>query len=85
MSTIMLKDFEKRWGVGGEPVFNEIVVRGFMNRQLGVHPCFVIAMCLDPRFKHQKKCYRSDLPSYLSYIRMSHRTYVWSIIHTYGL
>ena len=55
MSTILLKDFEKRWGVGGEPVFNEIVVRGFMNRQLGVHPCFVIAMCLDPRFKHLKK------------------------------
>ena len=56
MSTILLKDFEHRLGFGGEPVFNEIFVRRFMNRQLlGIHPCFLIAMCLDPRIKPLKK------------------------------
>ena len=25
-----------------------------MNRQEGIHPCFIIAMCLDPRFKELK-------------------------------
>jgi hypothetical protein len=55
MSKILLKDFNYRWGAGGEPVFNRVVVRGFLKRQLGIHPCFVIAMFLDPRFKHLRK------------------------------
>jgi hypothetical protein len=55
MSKILLKDFEVRWGAGGLPVFNRDVVRGFLKRQYGIHPCFVIAMCLDPRFKHLKR------------------------------
>ena len=37
-------------------MFNEQVVRVFMRRQKGIHPCFIIAAALDPRFKHMVGC-----------------------------
>ena len=33
-------------------MYNEEVVRVLMKRQKGIHPCFIIAVALDPRFKH---------------------------------
>ena len=46
---------EHRWKVGNNTkIWNDGVRRGFMNRQEGIHPCFIIAMCLDPRFKELK-------------------------------
>ena len=37
-------------------VYNEEVVRVRMKRQKGIHPCFIIAVALDPRFKHMEGC-----------------------------
>ena len=37
-------------------MYNEEVVRVLMKRQKGIHPCFVIAVALDPRFKHMQGC-----------------------------
>ena len=57
----MLKDFEPRWYAnrrgedghqGNFNIWNEELVRGKYNRQYGIHPVFIYAMCLDPRFKH---------------------------------
>ena len=51
----ILEDIEHRWKVGNNTkIWNDGVRRGFMNRQEGIHPCFIIAMCLDPRFKELK-------------------------------
>ena len=47
----MHKDFEDRWGCGDFRQFDASVTRGFMNRQIGIHPSLVIASALDPRFK----------------------------------
>ena len=37
-------------------MYNEEVVRVLMKRQKGIHPCFIIAVALDPRFKHMQGC-----------------------------
>ena len=55
MTETLKKDFEERWRTAEENVFHEIVERVSHNRQLGIHPNFVmIAMALDPRFKSLK-------------------------------
>jgi hypothetical protein len=46
----MKEDFLKRWGALEKP-FHRDVQRGAKRRQVGVHPDFVIAHALDPRFK----------------------------------
>jgi hypothetical protein len=51
MTEKLKKDFEDRWRTAEENAFHEIVERVSYNRQLGIHPNFVIAMALDPRFK----------------------------------
>ena len=35
-------------------MYNEEVVRVLMKRQKGIHPCFIIAVTLDPRFEHMQ-------------------------------
>ncbi len=45
------KDFEERFGNGDDRQFDAVVIRGFLNRQIGIHPTIVIASVLDPRFK----------------------------------
>ena len=50
MTEKLKKDFEERWRTAEENVFHEIVEHVSHNRQLGIHPNFVIAMALDPRF-----------------------------------
>ena len=56
LSGIMLADFESRWGKKTEPVWSANgshgMKRGHKNRHVGVHPVFVIAAALDPRFKN---------------------------------
>ena len=44
-------DFDNRWGDGDSRQFDASVSRGFLNRQIGIHPSIVIASVLDPRFK----------------------------------
>ena len=49
-------DFEERWGKDNERQFSSTVVRGKMNRQIGIHPVIAVASALDPRYKGLK-CY----------------------------
>jgi hypothetical protein len=44
-------DFCARWRYAHRPVFHPKVVRGFMQRQVGIHPLICLATCMDPRFK----------------------------------
>ena len=37
-------------------MYNKEVVRVLMKRQKGIHPCFITAVALDPRFKHMQGC-----------------------------
>ena len=64
ISKLLLEDFEERWNLKGEEpiVWREKVERGTMSRQFGIHPCFIYAMCFDPRFKSlkQNKCGVTD-------------------------
>ena len=54
----MINDFEARWGARdspywkGEGVGETGMKRQFMNRQHGIHRAFIIAACLDPRWKN---------------------------------
>jgi hypothetical protein len=46
-------DFCTRWKDGDAPVlFDPRVLRGRMQRQLGIHPIICLATCMDPRFKN---------------------------------
>ena len=47
----MNTDFETRWGKWTEPIFSGDVIRGNQNRQVGIHPAFVIATFLHPSLK----------------------------------
>ncbi len=47
----MSKDFDNRFGNIDERQFDGTISRGFMNRQIGIHPTIVLASVLDPRFK----------------------------------
>ena len=47
----MMDDFKKRWGDLDIP-FHREVARGAQKRQVGIHPNFVLAHALDPRFKN---------------------------------
>ena len=47
----MKKDFIARFGEGDARQFDGSINRGFLNRQIGIHPLIVIASALDPRFK----------------------------------
>ena len=47
----MKKDFEARFGNGDARQFDGSIIRGYMNRQIGIHPTIVISSVLDPRFK----------------------------------
>ena len=52
MSKVLKEDFDARWGSTNEDVFRPTIIRGRMNRQIGIHHCFITACALDPRFKH---------------------------------
>jgi len=47
----MKRDFEKRFGYLTVEVFSRSIVRGAANRQVGIHPAYMFAHALDPRFK----------------------------------
>ena len=47
----MKKDFVARFGDGDARQYDGTINRGFLNRQIGIHPLIVIASALDPRFK----------------------------------
>ena len=47
----MKADLLTRWGNLDCP-FNNTVVRGLYKRQIGIHPDFMLAHALDPRFKN---------------------------------
>jgi hypothetical protein len=53
LAKVLLKDFSARWLTNGANTFHfdGSVHRGWMNRQVGVHPAVAIATVLDPRFK----------------------------------
>jgi hypothetical protein len=51
MASVLLKDFEKRWGKAVDPVWSEEVQRSFGQRQIKIHPRILVAYFLDPRFK----------------------------------
>ena len=48
----MIIDFQTRWGNNETPKFNKEVIRGFYNRQVGLHPITVMTTALDPRLKN---------------------------------
>ena len=56
----LLKDHEERWGLATDPVWNENVRRGALNRQVGIHPMLLVATFLDPRFKTLHSISRDD-------------------------
>ena len=73
------KDFEDRWRTAEENVFHEIVTLVSHNRQLGIHPNFVIAMALDPKFKSLKQLcairyFREHSPAILFCAPKYHKT-----------
>ncbi|KAG7361607.1 hypothetical protein IV203_036708 [Nitzschia inconspicua] len=47
----LLRDFENRWRKATEPTFLGTVEKGARDRQVGIHPAFLIASFLDPRSK----------------------------------
>jgi hypothetical protein len=53
LAKVLLKDFSARWLTNGANTFqfDGSIHRGWMNRQVGVHPAVAIATVLDPRFK----------------------------------
>jgi hypothetical protein len=53
LAKVLLKDFSAPWPTNGANTFHfdGSVHRGWMNRQVGVHPAVAIATVLDPRFK----------------------------------
>lgn len=52
MCETMLSNFETHWGTRGDPVWRPNVARVASNRQVGIHPFFIIAAFPDPRFKN---------------------------------
>ena len=44
-------DFDERWGEDDDPKFEGVVVRGNMDRQIGIHTVIAVACALDPRSK----------------------------------
>ena len=48
----LISDFYERWGYHHTSKFNPEVVRGYRNRQIGVHPLVIICTALDPRLKN---------------------------------
>jgi len=51
-AALLFKDLEERWVRSDGVVFDGHVHRGAMNRQVGIHPAFIIATFLDPRYKN---------------------------------
>jgi hypothetical protein len=52
LSKTMSVDFNVRWGSVNDRIFDTgIVVRGYLSRQEGMHPAFVISTFLHPSFK----------------------------------
>ena len=51
LAKTLYDDFCKRWNDETAPLFDDKVVRGYMQRQVGIHPLVCLAMCMDPRFK----------------------------------
>ncbi|KAG7358905.1 hAT family C-terminal dimerization domain containing protein [Nitzschia inconspicua] len=51
LAQAQLRDFENRWRKATEPTFLGTVERGARDRQVGIHPAFLIASFLDPRSK----------------------------------
>jgi hypothetical protein len=60
LSIRLLRDFQKRWRREEEPVFHREVLRGVLQRQVGIHPCILLATALDPRFKKLKVLRQQD-------------------------
>ncbi|KAG7343760.1 hypothetical protein IV203_021768 [Nitzschia inconspicua] len=48
LAQALLRDFENRWRKATEPTFLGTVERGARDRQVGIHPAFLIASFLDP-------------------------------------
>jgi hypothetical protein len=51
LAKTLYDDFCKRWNDEIAPVFDPTVVRGYMQRQVGIHPLVCLATCMDPCFK----------------------------------
>ncbi|KAG7354163.1 hypothetical protein IV203_003519 [Nitzschia inconspicua] len=51
LAQALLRDFENRWRKATEPTFLGIVEKGAKDRQIGIHPAFLIGSFLDPRSK----------------------------------
>ena len=51
MSKMLKDNYKVRWGKETDQWYNPNIERGAGNRQIGIHPCFLIASFLDPRFK----------------------------------
>ena len=48
---VLLADFESRWGIVSDPLYNPDVQQGKYNGQVGIHHVFFLATFLDPRHK----------------------------------
>ena len=51
LSQTLNKDFDIRWGCESDSVFTGEVRRGYKNRQVGIHPAFIISTFLHPSLK----------------------------------
>ncbi|KAG7373380.1 hypothetical protein IV203_034104 [Nitzschia inconspicua] len=51
LAQALLRDFENWWRKATEPTFLGTVEKGARDRQVGIHPAFLIASFLDPRSK----------------------------------